>query len=109
MTKEPTGRGVCHSDFVIPSTFVIRHFLLLGMRKGNLRAHLQVWRSPCDAGFLKGQILDQCLTRNLFQHLRVRRKFFDEHEQPLNCFFRFVAGESAANQVNFLQFPSLQE
>jgi hypothetical protein len=111
MTKSRQGGDVRHSDFVIPSTFDIRHSSLSSPRhtEGNLRAHLQVWRSSCDAGFLKDQIPGQCLARNFLKHLRVGREFFDEHEQTLNRFFRFMASEAAADQINFLQFPRLQE
>ncbi len=49
------------------------------------------------------------LTRNFFQHLRVRREFLHEHEQTLNRFFRFVAGQSATNQIDFFQLPRLKQ
>src|SRR5712692_6660165 len=49
------------------------------------------------------------LTRNLFQHLHVGRKFLHEHEETLDRFFRFVTGQATANQVDFLQLPRLQQ
>src|SRR5205085_12495373 len=49
------------------------------------------------------------LARNLFQHLRIRREFFYEHEQTLNRFFRFVTGESATDQIDFLKLPRLKQ
>ena len=48
-------------------------------------------------------------TRNTFEHFRVRREFFDEHQETLNGFLRFVTGEAASNEVDLFQFPRLQQ
>src|SRR5437762_9679551 len=49
------------------------------------------------------------LTRNSLQHLGVRREFFHEHQQTLDRFLWFVAGKASADEVDFLQFPRLQQ
>jgi len=48
-------------------------------------------------------------TRNTFEHFRVRREFFDEHQQTLNGFLRFVTGQAAPDEIDFFQFPRLQQ
>src|SRR6266567_8931183 len=49
------------------------------------------------------------LARDFFQHLRVRREFLHEHEQTLNRLFGFVAGESAPDEIDFLELPRLEK
>src|SRR5947199_8396253 len=49
------------------------------------------------------------LARNPLQHLLVGRKFFHEHEKTLDRFAGFVARETAADQIDLLQFPRLEE
>src|SRR3954466_1724951 len=49
------------------------------------------------------------LTRNALQHLLVRREFLHEHEEPLDCFPGFVAGEAATDQVDLFEFPRLEK
>src|SRR5438132_11990917 len=44
---------------------------------------------------------------DFLQHLGVRWKLFHEHQQALDRFLRLVAGEAAADQIDFLQFPRL--
>jgi len=49
------------------------------------------------------------LAGDFFEHLRVGRKLFHEHEQTLNRFLGLVPGETATDQIDFLQFPRLQQ
>ena len=94
MTKKHTKAALPHSDFVIPSTVDIRHssFSELACRTKEGVIALRLNPPPS---------LGRGLTRNFLKHLCVRRKFFDEHEQTLDCFFRFMTSQAAANQINF--------
>src|SRR4029450_1698194 len=47
--------------------------------------------------------------RNALEHFSVGGEFFHKHQQPLNSFFWFVSGQAAPNEIDFLQFPRLQE
>jgi hypothetical protein len=49
------------------------------------------------------------LTGNALKHFRVGREFLHEHQQALDRLIRFVTGEAATNQINFFQFPRLQQ
>src|SRR6266566_2952461 len=55
------------------------------------------------------QIAIRKLTRNSLEHFGVRREFFHEHQQTLDRFLWFVTGETATDEVDFLQFPRLQQ
>src|ERR1700756_439846 len=48
-------------------------------------------------------------TRNILEHLSVGREFFHEHQETLDGFLRFVPGETASDEIDFLQFPRLQQ
>ena len=45
--------------------------------------------------------------RDASQHLRVGREFFHEHQQSLNCFLWLVSGQTASDEIDFLQLPLL--
>src|SRR4029453_6856602 len=69
--------------------------------------------SQCDSRTLRAanQITEGLLnlTWNALEHLSVRREFFHEHQQSLNRFLRLVSSQTAANEIDFLQFPRLQQ
>ena len=48
-------------------------------------------------------------TRNTFEHFRVRREFFHEHQETLNGFLGFMTCKAASNEIDFFQFPRLQQ
>ena len=48
------------------------------------------------------------LTGNALKHLRVGREFLHEHQQTLDRFIRFMSGQAAPDQIDFLQLPRLQ-
>jgi hypothetical protein len=49
------------------------------------------------------------LSGDFFQHLRVGREFFDEHEQALNRFFEFMARQATSDQIDLKLVKSLDE
>jgi hypothetical protein len=51
---------------------------------------------------------DKAIVRGFFfQHLRVGREFFDEHEQALNRFFDFMARQATSDQIELKLVMSL--
>src|SRR5215472_9176209 len=48
-------------------------------------------------------------TWNTFEHLRVRREFFHEHQETLNGFLGLMTCKAASNEIDFFQFPRLQQ
>jgi hypothetical protein len=49
------------------------------------------------------------LSRNLSQHLRVCREFFEERQKPFDRFRRPVPGQSTPDRVDFLQIVHWQQ
>ena len=49
------------------------------------------------------------LARNVLEHLSVRREFLHEHQETLNRFLGFVSGQTAPDEIDFLQLPRLQQ
>lgn len=49
------------------------------------------------------------LTRNFLQHLGIGWELLHEHEQTLYGFVRFVASKASSDEVDFLQFPLLEQ
>src|SRR5207302_5503805 len=66
--------------------------------------------TPSITGTLRTRLisLGDCATSGLrstgdfFEHLRVRREFFHEHQETLDRFLRFMTGEAAADKIDFL-------
>src|SRR5439155_18141162 len=73
---------------------------------GTLPSEITVPRQLFNRSMLQRE---RSSTRNTFEHFRVRREFFHEHQKTLNGFLRFVTGEAAANEIDLFQFPRLQQ
>src|SRR5438034_8775535 len=46
---------------------------------------------------------------NALEHFSVRWEFFHKHQETLNGFLGFVTGQTASDEIDFLQFPRLQQ
>src|SRR6516162_6953284 len=46
---------------------------------------------------------------NALEHFSVRWELFHKHQETLNGFLWFVTGQSAPDEIDFLQFPRLQQ
>src|SRR5436305_4407020 len=97
------------------ATTMSKHFVaitsMLGSQfirfmNGTLPSEITVPRQIFNRSMLQRE---RSSTRNTFEHFRVRREFFHEHQKTLNGFLRFVTGETAANEIDLFQFPRLQQ
>src|SRR6266478_5769442 len=73
---------------------------------GTLPAEIAVPRQLFNGSMLQRE---RSSTRNTFEHFRVRREFFHEHQETLNGFLGFMTGKAASNEIDLFQFPRLQQ
>src|SRR5262249_7442687 len=98
-----SGLAITNSTFFVAITWMLAS-QFIRFTNGTLPAAIAV-------PFFNASTLqhERSSTRNTFEHFCVRREFFHEHQEPLNCFLGFMTGKAVSDKIDLFQLPRLQQ